>query len=185
MYTINQGVNGGWYGSVVAEDPTDLPAMAKALATALSAIREANPKPEPKPRSPKPKQLNDEGKACLTYYQANPTSTMEDFKAAGHKRRAVDWLVKHGFMPEPAPGEKPVKETQPAVTLPAVPANTRERYLEFFRASKARRSGYELRELLALPDGEQALSTLVADGVIRRHDDFASNPMWSLASLGL
>lgn len=128
MYTIHQGLNGGWYGSVSTDDPDDMETMAKRLSTALSSLREACPKLPPPVKQPKPKTLNPAGQACLDYHTEHPNSTIGDLVAAGHKRSTITWLVKHGFMPAPSdPPQTKARKYDAPIAQPAAPPPERKK----------------------------------------------------------
>ena len=96
MYTIHQGINGGWYGSVEAPDIETALRAAQELSRALATLRTDNPKPARAPRAPG--TLTPEGTACLDYLRANPRALNEDYVPAGHSQRTVTWLAKNGFL---------------------------------------------------------------------------------------
>lgn len=99
MYTIHQGINGGWYGSVTADRIDTALSEARALAAALVTLRETNPKPLKAAKSPSgTPELNAQGEACLAYLRDNPRALNEDYTQVGHSQRTVTWLVKQGFV---------------------------------------------------------------------------------------
>lgn len=97
MYTINQGLNGGWYGHITADDPETAYEAARALASVLTRLRASDPKPAREASRERP-ALTPAGEACLAFCEDYPRSTHAEYTAAGHTLRTVKWLVQHGFL---------------------------------------------------------------------------------------
>jgi hypothetical protein len=100
MYTINQGINGGWSGSVVAATPEGALAEARELARVVAQLRLEHPRAQrtEAEAAPDAPELSAKGEACLAYCQANPKSTHAEYTAAGHTLRTVKWLREHGYL---------------------------------------------------------------------------------------
>lgn len=102
MYTIHQGINGGWYGSASADTPEDTLDAARELARILAQLkaelpRSAHRQPDAL-EPPSTPGINAKGAACLAYCKAHPRSTHTEYTAAGHTQRTVKWLREHGYL---------------------------------------------------------------------------------------
>lgn len=103
MYTIHQGINGGWYGSITVDTSDNALAAAKELAEILDALRNDIPKAarasdKPATHAKSTEALTDAGLACLAYCEAHPRATHEEYTKAGHTLRTVKWLREHGYL---------------------------------------------------------------------------------------
>ena len=97
MYTIHQGINGGWYGSVTAPDVATAQAMATALDAALDALRATKPRRSVKP--PAPIALTGKGAALIAWLDANPGAHARDmWEHAKPSKRTFEWLLANGFI---------------------------------------------------------------------------------------
>lgn len=98
MYTIHQGINGGWYGSVATDDPAKAAAMAAKLATVLAELRSTK-RPVIVKHAPKvSERLNAKGEAALAYFAEHPHAEHSEYTKAGHTLRTVKWLQASGHL---------------------------------------------------------------------------------------
>lgn len=98
MYTIHNGISGGWYGSVQADTAADARAMAEELGEVLAALRASRPRPPKAPSNDAP-ALNAKGAALIAWLDANPAKgAREMWEEAKPTKRTFDWLIAQGFI---------------------------------------------------------------------------------------